>query len=181
MGKFALQKSPCSFLKLRISPWGNMFILLLCFFSPRHLYPFSILTGSTSLLHSYPLPLSPFLLLHAVQAGGRGSKLGAAKGGPSDGSARRRRRWWRRRSRRRRPEQSGYARALGRAEERLGRARAAAAAAGPSGERLSARAAQAARRGFGQRASPRRRALERARLGTRVGGGAERLGGPAQE
>jgi hypothetical protein len=56
MGKFALQTSPCSFLKLRISPWGNLFILLLCFFSPRRLYPFSILTGSTSLLHSYPLP-----------------------------------------------------------------------------------------------------------------------------
>jgi hypothetical protein len=39
MGNFALQTGPYSFLKLRISPWGNLFILLLCFFSPRSLYP----------------------------------------------------------------------------------------------------------------------------------------------
>jgi hypothetical protein len=31
MGNYALQKGPCSFIKLRISPWGIPFLLLLCF------------------------------------------------------------------------------------------------------------------------------------------------------
>jgi hypothetical protein len=63
MGNFALQKGPYNFLKLRISPWGNLFILLLCFFSPRCLYPFSISTGGSSiqLLLFLPLSLFPFL------------------------------------------------------------------------------------------------------------------------
>jgi hypothetical protein len=77
MENFALQTSPCSFLKLRISPWGNLFILLLCFFSPRRLYPFSTPTSSTaSSLSTFPLPLSSF---HWYRA------LGPARGDSASG------------------------------------------------------------------------------------------------
>jgi hypothetical protein len=56
MGNFALQIGSCSFLKLRISPWGNLFLLLLCFFSPRRLYLFLFHRRQ---LHPHLLSLSP--------------------------------------------------------------------------------------------------------------------------
>jgi hypothetical protein len=69
MGNFALQKGPCNFLKLHISPWGNLFILLLCFFSPRRLYPFSIPTGGSSIQLLLFLPLSRFPFLSRQHSG----------------------------------------------------------------------------------------------------------------
>jgi hypothetical protein len=52
MGKFALQKGPCNFLKLRISPWGNPFLLLSLFF-------FYL---AFSFIHWRHLPLVPVLI-----------------------------------------------------------------------------------------------------------------------
>jgi hypothetical protein len=95
MGNFALQTSPCNFLKLRISPWEIPSVLLLssslswCF--PSFFFP----TGGSSiqaLLFFLLLPLfffqltsfsnhgrqhlSLFLLLHAALLGGCSSGLG---------------------------------------------------------------------------------------------------------
>jgi hypothetical protein len=67
MGNFTLQKGPCSFLKLRISPWGIPPILLLCsplswrssfFFSPAAPLSLSLLFQGLSLPASFPLSLS---------------------------------------------------------------------------------------------------------------------------
>jgi hypothetical protein len=54
MGNFALQTSPCSFLKLRISPWENSTSL-----SPLFLFPLACLPFS---LHQWPIPLLPSIL-----------------------------------------------------------------------------------------------------------------------
>jgi hypothetical protein len=53
MGNFSLQKGPCNFLKLRISPWGNPFLLLLSLF-------FFYL--AFSFIHWRHLPLVPVLI-----------------------------------------------------------------------------------------------------------------------
>jgi hypothetical protein len=65
MGNFALQTGPYNFLKLRISPWGNLFFLFLCFFSPRRLYPSFL----ASLAAASPFPCLFF-------SSPRGTKLG---------------------------------------------------------------------------------------------------------
>jgi hypothetical protein len=83
---YALQKGPCSFLKLRISPWRNsippsplfLFSLVPSFFSHRRHLLFS---G----LHSYPPRFSPSPLLHPARcgsrrAGGAGSRAQARAG-----------------------------------------------------------------------------------------------------
>jgi hypothetical protein len=58
MGNYALQKGPCSFLNLPISPWEVSFPLLLCFSSP---WCFLILCRRhpLSLVSTGSLPLSP--------------------------------------------------------------------------------------------------------------------------
>jgi hypothetical protein len=53
MGNFSLQKGPCNFLKLRTSPWGNPFLLLLSLF-------FFYL--AFSFIHWRHLPLVPVLI-----------------------------------------------------------------------------------------------------------------------
>jgi hypothetical protein len=54
MGNFTLQKDPCSFLKLRISPWEISFPLLLC----------SLIPGASFCFHCwrFSLGLHPYLL-----------------------------------------------------------------------------------------------------------------------
>jgi hypothetical protein len=59
-GNFVLQTCPCSFLYLRIGPWGKLFILLLCFFSPCRLllsFPTSSTASSLSTPSLSPPPL----------------------------------------------------------------------------------------------------------------------------
>jgi hypothetical protein len=78
MGNFVLQTGPCSFLYLRIGPWGNLFILLLYFFSPlASLFFF--------LPHRRMLCQIPFSLLLLHQALGRRR---ACAGGRARGSRR---------------------------------------------------------------------------------------------
>jgi hypothetical protein len=77
MGNFALQKGPCNFLKLRISPWGNPFLLL---FSLFFFYlAFSFIRWRLHLFLSLSLSLV-YPLLHrlGLQANrGAGRRLGA--------------------------------------------------------------------------------------------------------
>jgi hypothetical protein len=88
MENFALQTSPCSFPKLRISPWGIPFLLLLCFSFPWY---FLILYWRPHLLLSLCFafhPATPFLFLTAAAAAARvGTQAGAASGS-SSGAAR---------------------------------------------------------------------------------------------
>jgi hypothetical protein len=90
MGNFALQTGPCSFLKLRISPWGNLFLLLLC----------SLLSGAFILsppaaalaksLFSPPSLFPPLVQGVRVAPGGSASGGGGARQcGPGAGGARR--------------------------------------------------------------------------------------------
>jgi hypothetical protein len=68
MRNFVLQTGPCSFLYLRIGPWGKLFILLLCSFNPGALIFFH--WQHYHLVPSYPHPIlsfSLYLLPHAVQ------------------------------------------------------------------------------------------------------------------
>jgi hypothetical protein len=84
MGNFVLQKGPCNFLKLHISPWGIPFLLLLCFSSPWY---FLILYWRRCLLLFLCfafLPATPFLFLTAATAAARaGAQAGAASGSSS--------------------------------------------------------------------------------------------------
>jgi hypothetical protein len=77
MGKFALQTSPCSFLKLRISPWEISFPLLLCSLIPGAFIFFP--TGSTPLPGSILIPtcFSPSLFLMPQQGLGGVQQLQA--------------------------------------------------------------------------------------------------------
>jgi hypothetical protein len=81
MGNFTLQTGPCSFLKLRISPWGNLFLLLF----PQFLFylVFSSFHGQQHL--SFPLPLS-FLHWYRAVPGGRANGGGGARGGAGSGA-----------------------------------------------------------------------------------------------
>jgi hypothetical protein len=79
MGNFALQTGPCSFLKLRISPWGVSFPFLLYFFSPWRLLLF-FLHWQLHLLS----PLPPFLSsaqAPLLSTGGGCSGLGEPEAG----------------------------------------------------------------------------------------------------
>jgi hypothetical protein len=148
MGNFALQKGPGNFLKLRISPWGNPFLLLL-------------LLGSLflSLVETPPSPLSPPYL-------------------PPSACCRpawERRRWRRQASGGRGP---GVARSAGAAAARLGaRASGARVSAGGWRQRLrrtaAAQASAGAVGGAGTEAGTSGRGVERAwAVGVR---GAERV------
>jgi hypothetical protein len=69
MGNFVLQTSPRSFLFLRKGPWGNLFILLLYFFSPLASLSYLFPTGGiypflASSLSPLALSLSISLLFH---------------------------------------------------------------------------------------------------------------------
>jgi hypothetical protein len=89
MGNFALQTSPCSFLKLHISPWGIPFIFLLCSLS---LSPLS--SSGISIPHRqhspnlYPLSLSVSFLTQQGLGGARQARTGAASGSAWEWAAR---------------------------------------------------------------------------------------------
>jgi hypothetical protein len=90
MENFALQTSPCSFLKSRISPWEISFPLLLCSFNPGALIFFH--WQHYPLVPSYPHPIlsfSLYLLPHAVQI-----RVVQHRSGPALGGRRRRRGAW---------------------------------------------------------------------------------------
>jgi hypothetical protein len=139
MGNFALQKGPCNFLKLRISPWGNLFLLLLCFFSPSCLYPF--LFHRRQHQSSFPLSLLPPLAqLQALLAAGGGALLPRAAARRAGAGATRREQ--RERGWRREPAQawSGLERAgRGRAEASSAAGGAHASGSGAAGGRAWAR------------------------------------------
>jgi hypothetical protein len=81
MKNYALKKDPCSFLKLCISPWEVLILLLLC----------SLLSGAFLLFPTVgillpgflliPIPFSPLSLLNLARGGGSGASRGSAGGG----------------------------------------------------------------------------------------------------
>jgi hypothetical protein len=165
-GNFVLQIGPCSFLYLRIDPWGSLFILLLYFF----LLGISVFASSAGRTY-------PFLSLSSTLYSARDPALQASRrlraGGSASGAAPRRRA---RASARRGPSGSG-----GAARERAGRLRpirgrrcGARALSGPSGRPRRAGASAGAERCAAQQAV-------RARAGVRNAGAGERTGRPQQE
>jgi hypothetical protein len=86
MRNYALQKGPCSFLKLRISPWEVSFLFLLYFFSPWHLFLFFFHWWRSFSPISLPLSL---VSLAGSSNGARGHSCpGQAAGAGVGGSAR---------------------------------------------------------------------------------------------
>jgi hypothetical protein len=75
MGNFVSQTGPCNFLFLRIGPWGNLFILLLYFFSPWRLLLFFLHWRQPHPHASFFLPPS---VRHQARAGAvdRGAAVG---------------------------------------------------------------------------------------------------------
>jgi hypothetical protein len=89
MGNFTLQKGPCSFLKLRISPWEIPSILLLSSSLSWCLLSFSFPTGGSSIKIPLFLPLSLYFPSSAGIT--RGSSAWALHPRASDGSGARER------------------------------------------------------------------------------------------
>jgi hypothetical protein len=173
MGNFALQTSPYSFLKLRISPWRIPFPLPLCFSSP--VLSLSSLAAPSSGFHPIPTR-SLFLSLSSPPRGADQVAHGAARGASPSGG---------------RLEARAQDGGSGPERRTLGAARA--AGAGRAGAAWPARGASAGR-GTGARAAGRRRGCSSAsgpeaggaqvgRAGVRGGGvgSARRLGGRRQE
>jgi hypothetical protein len=169
MGNFSLQTSPCSFLKLRISPWEIPSVLLLSSSLSWRLLSFSFPTGGSSIKIAHFLPLSLSVPSSAGSTGGaaRWARGAAGSGGAGaatpSGAARARRAPSERAAHRSRSRAGGCGSARG------GLARRPAALAGGSGaSQARERAACAARSGSSGVAQARRGSAWRGRSSSRA-------------